>query len=240
MQDHSGATAETARRARDLLKNGYARLTGYECKQKGYEWFGGDPGHEALSAYGLMEFRDMAQVYPVEAEMIDRTAKWLLARRDGKGGFQRNPRALDSFGGAPQHITDAYIVWALSEAGQDGIEKELDYVIELAKKSTDPYLIALAAAGAVNGKRHDAAKELLDKLAELQAADGHLDGKEGSITRSGGDPLAAETTALSALAWLKVPTYHQNADRAVQWLVQHRQGAGGWGSTQATILALKT
>jgi hypothetical protein len=41
-----------ALRARDLLAKGYARLVGYECKRGGFEWFGGDPGHEALTAYG--------------------------------------------------------------------------------------------------------------------------------------------------------------------------------------------
>ncbi len=238
MQEHKVADPEITRRARELLKNGYAKLTAYECKERGYEWFGGDPGHEALTAYGLMEFRDMAEVYPVDRQMIERTAAWLLARRDGKGGFQRNPRALDSFGGAPPHITDAYIVWALTESGEQNIATEIAHVIELARKSDDPYLVALAAASAVNGGQHAAAKELLDKLAESQAGDGRLDGKEGSITRSGGISLTAETTALAALAFLKVPTYHQNADKAVEWIVAHRQG-GGWGSTQATILALK-
>ena len=58
--------------------------------------------------------------------MIRRTAEWLLARRDGKGGFQRNPKALDSFGGAPAEVTDAYITWALSESGQKDIEAEVD------------------------------------------------------------------------------------------------------------------
>jgi hypothetical protein len=239
MQEHKVANPEITRRARDLLKNGYAKLTAYECKERGYEWFGGDPGHEALTAYGLMEFRDMADVYPVDRQMIERTSAWLLARRDGKGGFQRNPRALDSFGGAPPHITDAYIVWALTESGERNIANEIAHVIELGKKSDDPYLVALAAASAVNGGQHAAAKELLDKLAEWQAGDGHFDGREGSITRSGGLSLTAETTALAALAFLKVPTYHQNADKAVDWLVAHRQGGGGWGSTQATILALK-
>src|SRR5262249_28577883 len=152
-----------------------------ECKQKGYEWFGSEPGHEALSAYGLMEFREMAQVHDVDAAMIQRTADWLLARRDGKGGFQRNPRACDSFGAAPQNITDAYIVWALSESGQKGIDKELDQVGEIAAASEDPYLVGLAAASALNAKREAAGKKLLEKLAKAQANDGHLDGKEGSI-----------------------------------------------------------
>jgi hypothetical protein len=48
-----------------------------------------------------------------------------------------------------------------------------------------------------------------------------------------------ETTALAALAWLKVPRYHEQANRAVTWIVRHRQGNGGFGSTQATVLCLK-
>ncbi|HEX6810377.1 MAG TPA: MG2 domain-containing protein, partial [Planctomycetota bacterium] len=59
-----------AARARELLPRGYAKITGYECKQRGYEWFGGDPGHEALTAYGLLQFHDMAKVYAVDAGMV--------------------------------------------------------------------------------------------------------------------------------------------------------------------------
>ena len=44
----------------------------------------------------------MKKVFPVDSEMLERTTKWLLKRRDGKGGFERNSRALDAFGGAPK------------------------------------------------------------------------------------------------------------------------------------------
>jgi len=239
LEQHKVANPEITRRAKDFLKSGYGMLTGYECKQKGYEWFGGDPGHEALTAYGLMEFRDMAKVYDVDPAMIERTSAWLMTRRDGKGGFQRNPRALDSFGGAPQHLTDAYIVWALTESKQTGLEKEVAHVIELGTKSEDPYLLALAASCAVNDGQTEAGNELLDKLAKAQQDDGHLAGKEGSITRSGGQALKIETTALAALAWLKTQKYAAQANKAVDWIVRNRQGSGDFGSTQATILALK-
>jgi len=239
MQEHDVADPAVTRRAKDLLKKGYVKLTGYECPKKGYEWFGGDPGHEALTAYGLMEFRDMAEVYEVDPEMIRRTAEWLLARRDGKGGFQRNPRALDSFGGAPDPVTNAYITWALSESGQEGIAKEVEHVVSLGEDSDDPYVIALAAASAQNNGETDAAKKLLGKLADLQADDGHLEGTQGSITRSGGQSLKVETTALALLAWLKVPQFSPQAKKAVEWLIAARGGSGGFGSTQATILALK-
>jgi len=239
MQEHDVANPAVTRRAKELLKKGYAKLTGYECKQKGYEWFGGDPGHEALTAYGLMEFRDMAEVYQVDEQMIRRTAKWLMDRRDGKGGFKRNAKALDSFGRAPQDITDAYVTWALAESGQEGIAPEIEHVVALAGKSDDPYLIALAASGAMKAGKTDDGKKLLGKLADLQAEDGHLAGKLGSITRSGGRSLEVETTALAALAWLNSPAFTPQAGKAVEWLIGSRSGSGGFGSTQATILALK-
>jgi uncharacterized protein YfaS (alpha-2-macroglobulin family) len=239
MQEHNVADPAFTRRAKELLKKGYGRLTSFECSKKGYEWFGGDPGHEALTAYGLLEFRDMSAVWDVDQEMVDRTAQWLLDRRDGKGGFKRNSRALDSFGGAPQEITNAYIVWALTEAEQQGINEEVEHVVSVAQESEDPYLIALAAAAAMKTDRDAAGAELLDRLARFQKEDGHLEATEGTITRSGGLSMQIETTALAAMAWLKEPRMRENADKAIEWIGDHRQGSGGFGSTQATILALK-
>jgi len=86
-----------AAQARDLLARGYQKLTSFEClntganRREGYEWFGGTaPPHEALTAYGLLEFRDMARVRPVDGAMLERTRNYLLAQRDGKGGFTPN------------------------------------------------------------------------------------------------------------------------------------------------------
>ena len=227
-----------AARAKQVLDRGYKLLAGYECKQKGYEWFGGDPGHEALTAYGLMEFKDMAQVYGVDSGMVERTRQWLLARRDGQGGFGRNSRALDSFGRAPQDITDAYITWAVTEAGGGkDLGREVEHTGEAAAKSEDPYLVALAANALLNAGKD--AKPLLEKLAAAQAKDGSLTGKTMSITGSTGPNLTAETTALAALAWMRSPAYAANAASAVEWLNKNRQASGRYGATQATVLVLK-
>ncbi|MEX2140226.1 MAG: MG2 domain-containing protein [Pirellulales bacterium] len=239
LEEHKVSQPELMRRGKEFLQAGYSKLTGYECKNRGFEWFGADPGHEALTAYGLMEFRDMAKVYDVDPALLDRTAEWLLGRRDGNGGFRRNEKKLDGFGSAPDQITNAYIVWALCESGQEGIEKELENVIEHARGSNDAYEVALAAASAVDGKRLDEGRDLLGKLVTLQDREGRLIGKEGSITRSGGEALAIETTALAALAWLKLPEFREQANRAIDWIVRNRSGDGSFGSTQATILALK-
>ena len=237
LQTHHGVDPALVARASDLLDKGYKKLSGYECTKKGYEWFGSDPGHEALTAYGLMEFTDMAQVYPVDDSMVARTRDWLLARRDGKGGFQRNAKALDTFGRAPQDITDAYITWALTESGVEGIEKEIAAVRKAALASDDPYLLALAANVLFNVE-DEAAGSVAKRLAERQEETGRLVGTRTSITGSGGDSLAIETSSLAVLAWLRSPEHTAHTERAMGWLLE-RCKAGRFGATQATILALR-
>ncbi len=234
-----------------MLDRGYQRLTSFECQKQGggrqgYEWFGGmAPPHEALTAYGLLQFKDMAQVHPVDQQMLERTRKYLLSRHKPEGGFERNPRALDSFGGAPQHITDAYIVWALTETGKEDMTKDIDKLLHEHSNSTDPYFLSLLANALLNSNGADRAKqavELLKRVRDKQVEDGGLTGAETSITRSGGRDLQIETTALAMLGWMKAnrpAEFTQCLQKAVKWINKQRGGYGGFGSTQSTIMALK-
>lgn len=241
---------EVEKRARQLLSNGYQRLTSFECippsepaKKRGYEWFGQTaPPHEALTAYGLLQFKDMARVHPVDKDMVERTRQYLLGQRDGKGGFKRNARALDSFGRAPEEITNAYIVWAITEAGgDDDLKTELDALTRLAKNSKDPYFLALVGNALINRSQTKDGIEILTRLVDLQKKEGYLEGQRTSITGSQGRDLQVETTALSILAWLKAnrPEFTTAVQKSVKWLGQQRGGHGGFGATQSTILALK-
>ncbi|KAA5542246.1 hypothetical protein FYK55_15705 [Roseiconus nitratireducens] len=233
------------RNTESLLRRGYRKLTQYECAQLGYEWFGNDPGHEALTAFGLMQFTEMAKVIDVDAEMLQRTRRWLLERRDGKGGFKRNPRHLHEWS-LRQEVVDAYVLWSLSEADSQAGRPELtqqDFGPELqaleraAASSEDAYLIALAAITLDNVGRQSAARTLRQRLQTLQASDGSLTG-ETTVTQSGGVSRTAETTALAILAWADHPESQPHARSATGWLIDHRSGQG-FGSTQATVLALK-
>ena len=250
LKESDQAKPEVERRARELLSRGYQKLTSFECtntgkqKKEGYEWFGGTaPAHEALTAYGLMQFRDMAKVSEVDAQMLERTRKYLLDQKDGNGGFKRNSRALDTFGRAPDNITNAYIVWALTEgSADDDITKELNELLKQAKTSKDPYFLALVANSLINRSRHDEANALLKTITGAQKEDGHLDAAQTSITGSGGRDLQIETTALGILAWLKASNpaeFTMPTMKAVKWIGQQRGGYGGFGSTQSTILTLK-
>jgi len=229
-------------RATQLLTDGYKKLTAFETKENGYEWFGAAPAHEALTAYGLMEFKDMKGVYNgVDDAMVARTAKLLMDKRDGNGGFKKNPRALDSFGAADEDITNCYIVWALTEAGMGkDIAEELDAAYKTAKKSNDPYMLAMVANAMYNAGNTDKGNELVATLVNIQQEAGSWTGTKHSITRSTGEGLKIETTSLVALAIMKSPNPDVKAlTTAIKFLVSSRGGYGGFGNTQSTILALK-
>ncbi|HED34197.1 MAG TPA: A-macroglobulin complement component [Gammaproteobacteria bacterium] len=238
---HQGVSPKKIAEAKKLLDKGYKKLTGFESKDKGYEWFGASPAHEALTAYGLMEFVDMAKVMPVDEKMIERTRNWLLAKRDGKGGFKRNEKALDSFGGAPEKTTTAYIIWSLLESGEDAVklQKEISAIKEEALKTDDSYVIALAANILYLSGDKQSATALSARLSKAVDTQGAIAGGVTSITRSGGDALAIETTGLALLAWLKDDEqWAAQVETSMKWLFE-RSKSGRFGSTQSTVLALK-
>ena len=160
-----------------------------------------------------------------------RTAQWLLARRNNPGGQAFLP--ADSWG-----RRDACIAWALSESGQPEIQSEVKQAIALGTKSDDPYVVALAAATAMNARDKLTGHRLLRKLAAAQTDDGYVDRRGSAIRREGLLSLRMETTALAALAWLKSPVFAPQTEKAVQWILAHRQADGTFGSAQATMLAL--
>ncbi|MDA1265620.1 MAG: hypothetical protein O2816_11125, partial [Planctomycetota bacterium] len=234
--------AEVAR-AEALIGRGYERLISFECSSDGFEWFGADPGHEVLSAYGLLEFADTAAAADiVDDEMLGRTRAWLLGRRDGAGGFDLDPKSLDSFGRAAAEVTDAYCTYALvlSRCPLDEIKVEVDHLEGRALESEDPYEVALAASALQAAGRSEPAAAARGRLRAWQQPDGSLEGTNSTITRSGGDDLLVETTSLALLAWMEGEedsTAH--VQRALEFVLSKRRGQGTFGATQATVQALR-
>lgn len=224
-----------------MLDRGYKRLITFETKQKGYEWFGQAPGHQGLTAYGLMQFNDLKKVYEgVDQKMIDRTAEWILSQKDGKGGFKRNSYALHDFGSISDDVMNGYIVYALAEAGYgDQLKKEAQSSFETAMKTKDPYQLAMSASALQKLKDADAPKAMAELL-KTQEKDGSFNGTTHSITHSTGNSLKIETTSLAILAMLKDANANRTAtNKAVEYLVNSRNGYGSFGNTQGTVLALK-
>ncbi|CAN5358256.1 hypothetical protein BH09BAC5_BH09BAC5_02190 [soil metagenome] len=227
--------------ANDLLNRGYKRLTTFEAPDKGYEWFGANPGHEGLTAYGIMEFTDMKKAGgDVDQTMIDRSANWLMSHRDGNGGFKREQHAYHDFGRISDDILNSYIVFALAEAGYTDIKKEFDASYKKANETKDPYMLAMMANASYSLGDETKGNSMMNTLMDLQAKDGSWTGTTHSITYSQGQSLITETTSLAILAMIKSPVRNGGAlNSAVQYLVGSRAGSGVFSSTQGTILALK-
>jgi uncharacterized protein YfaS (alpha-2-macroglobulin family) len=234
---HSGVDPALIARSNELLDKGYARLRGFECQNKGYEWFGEDPGHECLTAYGLLEFTDMSAVRNVDPAMLQNTRNWLLARRDGHGGFTHERRALHTWIADPD-CANGYCTWALLETGQTGLDAEVKWLAEHAQVDSNSYVKALAANALFLAGDRAGAKQFMDQLANLQDKDGHVRGAITTIVGSGGESLEIETTSLATLAWLRDPAYAANVEQSIRFLADSCQ-AGRYGSTQSTVLALR-
>ncbi|MBK7667292.1 MAG: hypothetical protein IPJ32_08065 [Sphingobacteriaceae bacterium] len=241
MKSTDSKDTKTLAKASDLLNRGYKRLTTFESSEKGYEWFGANPAHEGLTAYGIMEFVDMKNAgQDIDQKMLDRTANWLISHKDGKGGFAREKHAYHDFGRISDDILNSYIVYALTEAGYTDVKKEFETSYKKAMETKDPYMLAMMANAAYAMKETSKGDEALNALVNKQAKDGSFTGSSHSITYSQGQSLTIETSALSIMAILNSNGKHVAAlNSTVQFLTSTRSGSGVFSSTQGTILALK-
>ncbi len=228
---------EVVQRARTLVAKGYQRLISYEVAGGGFSWFGSAPANRVLTAYGLMEFVDMAKVYPVDPQLIERTQRWLLKQQRPDGAFPKDAQWLHDWSAAQGTLsTTAYIAWALFESGYRGAP--LDRALTYLRKHQDAlnensYLLALQAA--MSGPR------ALRRLKEHQTEE-----KEGLRVRAPnitmfsarGRAADVQVTALAASA-LAGAGRASDARRAFAWLWSARAPSSGWGSTQSTVLALR-
>ena len=59
-------TPEIEMKAVEYINLGYQRLLNFEVDGGGFDWYGNPPANLVLSAYGLVEFTDMAKVYEID------------------------------------------------------------------------------------------------------------------------------------------------------------------------------
>src|SRR5690606_20674168 len=224
-----------------------------EVRGGGFEWFGNPPANTALTAYGLMQFEDMARVRDVDPRLLERTREWLLARQQADGSWTPESRQMhDNPVAADPRQADllmtAYVAWSVfhSEAPVGGAGRRASAFLKRTRPESlqDPYTIALVALALRAMGDDGGALAYLDRLAGLRQVDGDL----AWWTRSGGARTMfygaarygdVEATALCAIALLESGSSPALASAALAWLVEQRDARGAWGTTQATVLALK-
>ncbi|MBI5365602.1 MAG: hypothetical protein HZA54_01085 [Planctomycetes bacterium] len=244
-------TPEKRRQFAAAILTGYQRLLTFECSGGGFDWFCGGRGKPLLTAYGLLEFTDMARVMDVGRGVIERTAGWLARQQHADGSFpvdgcphEWGGEAGSADGGV---AATAYVAWALQEAGANGpaVERARGWLAARAGSVRDPYALALLANAQVAGDpqgRAAATRAALGALAGAAVRDGDLAhwtaGMRG-FTWSEGSSASVEATALATYALLRTGWDPALASGALEWLAHRRDGSGAWGSTSATILAIR-
>ncbi len=232
----------TKTRAMKYIKNGYDKLMAYEIPTGGFEWFGNPPANEALTAYGLVEFHEMDKVLDgVDRKMMERTKEYLLSRRNPDGTFIQSRGKYDYLSSAPYDVNCAYVIYALTETGTKGIDQSYNYSLKEAEKSKDMYRMALMSLAARNlDKKEDLSRLTNEFLHFIKNGNDFNKLKvESTIVNSYGQYGVMETVSLWAVSLMReeYPDW-ESVEKCIQYIVSGR-GNYGYGSTQATSLALK-
>lgn len=238
LKESGKSNPEIERKAMGYIKRGYERLIGFETSQDGFEWFGKTPPHEALTAYGLLEFTDMKDFIKVDEQMLARTKNFLLKRRDGQGSFKLASGGYDQFAAVPNKIANIYIVYALTQAGI-GKEIQLEYqtAVKKALESNDGYQMALMALAASSMKNEKDYRQLVYSLNALFQKSNLS--SETSVVNSRDASLRVETASLYALALMRDVSPNMGTIANLITKILSEKSYYGYGSTQATVLGLK-
>jgi hypothetical protein len=246
---------EVEAKARQYIHLGYQRLLGFEVSGGGFDWFGHPPANRVLTAYGLMEFQDMAKVHDVDPNLIARTRQWLLKQRNADGswsaeGHWMHEDPTSKVTGLEQLSTTAYIAWAVfgAEDARADAGPTADFIRRFLPSSiSDAYVLALVANTLFAIDPEDrAVAGYLERLESIKqmSPDGKQvwwdrAGQAYTTFRGGGLTSGIETTALAALAFMKAGEHSGTVHGALNWIVAQKDAHGTWRSTQSTVLALK-
>jgi uncharacterized protein YfaS (alpha-2-macroglobulin family) len=231
-----------------FLRAGYQRLLTFECPSGGFEWWGKDPAVVYLTAYGVMEFGDMKTVLPdVDYSILDRVRNFLF-KQQGKDGSWSEAKLKHKLRikTDPKLALTSYVIWCILESGYPAndpkVQKAIKFIRNNYAKVENPYHLALCANAllSANSKDKDGIA-ILNKLEDKKLKDdkGRIYWSSANTIYSGGKCADIETTAMIVLAFLKAQRNVNLVNKSLEWLISMKDPYGTWGSTQATILALK-
>jgi hypothetical protein len=256
LQRTKRSAPEVEAKARQYIHLGYQRLVGFEVSGGGFDWFGRPPANLTLTAYGLMEFEDMARVHDVDGHLIDRTRRWLLQQRRSDGSWDTTAHGLQDdptrSGNAELHrlATTAYVAWAVFARGAAAPQASQTQAYLLKHRPdtiTDSHvlalmcnaLLALDPTGAEAGPYCDRLAAVVRTSADGRHAWWEMPAQARTTFYGAGEAAEVETTALATLALLESKRHPGTASRALAWLMARKDPHGTWHSTQATVLSLR-
>jgi hypothetical protein len=241
-------TPEVHAKAEGYIANGYQRLLTFEVQSGGFSWFGQAPANKILTSYGLMEFYDMSKVYDVDVRVIQRTQQWLVSQQQADGSWKPDTQFINE-GATNRYNKDvlritAYIAWSLGNTGYQGpaLGKASEYIQKNLSEKSDPYTLAVLANFAVDsGKDREFTRQAMQMLLDARTEKDEQAwwSSEETGVYSTGTSASVETTGLAVQGLLKWGRAAGTTRKALAYITSKKDATGAWGSTQATIMALR-
>jgi uncharacterized protein YfaS (alpha-2-macroglobulin family) len=241
-------TPEVHAKAEGFIANGYQRLLTFEVPGGGFSWFGNAPANKILTAYGLMEFYDMSRVHDVDPKLISRTQEWLASQQQEDGSWKPDTQFINE-GATNRYNSDvlritAYIAWSLRNTGYYGpaVEKAKQFVEKKLTAKVDTYTLAVVANFAVDyGTDREFTRQATQMLLDARTEKDEQvwwNAEETSVYARG-QSASVETTGLAVQALLQSGEASETARKALNYIASKKDAYGTWGTTQATIMALR-
>lgn len=243
------------RRSQELVSLGYQRILSFQDGGGGFRLYP-RPEHKPrvmLTAYGLLQLAELKKIHPtVDEAVMSRAAGWLVRQQNRDGTWPVYSSGVS--GGASRGDHDpaqlrstAFVVWALLQAPrpqqyQSALDKALAHLVLQAPESGAPDTLALIAHALLAAGRQSDAEAVLSRLAGMVRRQEDLAWWPSSgPTWMGGLGRYAdiENTAMVASALQRGQAHGELVPLALRFLAQARSRHGGWGTTQATVWALR-
>ncbi len=237
---------EIKAKALDYISTGYQKLLTYEVNgtKGGYSLYGRSPAEPVITAFGLMEMKEISDVYEIDEKVIENMKEYLFDVQKVNGSFDYKSTYIGSATSTDELAMNAYIVWALSEVFPDDsrLDKSVRYLENKIEDANDNYTLALMANIFENINDKTNANKVISKLLEnivTTEDSAYVISKIRDYYGSCGTRQNIQTTALTSMALTKSNSNSKTNEAFINYLIQSKYENGTWGSTQSTVLALK-
>lgn len=246
LQNRDDVDEQLKQKALNYIETGYQKLLTYEVKGEkgGYSLYGHSPAELVLTSYGLMEFKEISEVYEVEEKVIENMKNYILKNQKVDGSFDIKRSSYGIVNSSNELALNAYITWTLSEVfpEEEKLEKSVEYLENKLDEVEDNYTLALMANVFANTKSKKTNIVINKLIKNIQNANNGTSYLTSNVTdyygtRRGYQNL--QTTALASLALTKANSNAKTNLGLINYIVSQKDQYGTWGTTQATILSLK-
>ena len=114
------------RKALEYISTGYQKLLTYEVSgtKGGYSLYGHSPAELVLTSYGLMEFKEISEVYDVEEKVLEKILGGNFLRRVSETPKPINQEALKAYTAKYRHLIRDERVRALIDEEMAAIQED--------------------------------------------------------------------------------------------------------------------